>query len=113
MRGWITEGEEHPENCPICGRRYKGEYDPENLTIKAVEVEWDKIGKFINETLEMDCINSLPIEWFTAEQLGEIAKIARKNDLMMCLRDEHSNFHQGVLVQLIKKDIAEGFIKFL
>ena len=41
-KGWITEGQEHPNPCPECGRRYRGEYDPENLTIKAVEITPEK-----------------------------------------------------------------------
>ena len=40
-KGWITEGEEHPNPCPVCGRRYKGEYDHKNLTIKAIEIKKD------------------------------------------------------------------------
>lgn len=40
-KGWVTEGETKAEPCPECGRVYRGEYDPDNLTIKAVEVSRD------------------------------------------------------------------------
>jgi hypothetical protein len=42
MKGWITEGEAKKEPCPVCGRLYRGEYDPENLTIKAIEINPDE-----------------------------------------------------------------------
>jgi len=35
---WVEDGKEHPAACPYCGRRYRGEYNPETLTIEAVEV---------------------------------------------------------------------------
>jgi len=38
-KGWITEGELKKEPCPVCGRIYRGEYDPKNLTIKAIETQ--------------------------------------------------------------------------
>lgn len=38
-KGWITEGEETKNPCPFCGRRYKGVYNAEDLTIDAVEIE--------------------------------------------------------------------------
>ena len=43
--GWITDGEEHPNPCPYCGRRYRGEYNPKKLTIEAVEIDRLTKGK--------------------------------------------------------------------
>ena len=37
--GWITDGEVKKNPCPECGRKYRGEYNAETLTIDAVEVE--------------------------------------------------------------------------
>jgi len=39
QKGWITEGKENAIPCPKCGRKYRGEYDAKNLTIKAVEIK--------------------------------------------------------------------------
>ena len=36
QKGWITEGKEHPNPCPGCGRKYRGQR--KKLTIEAIEV---------------------------------------------------------------------------
>jgi len=38
QKGWITDGEVHPNPCPACNRRYKGKYNQKTLTIDAVEI---------------------------------------------------------------------------
>ena len=38
QEGWITDGEEHPNPCPNCGRRYRGQYNPKTLSIDAIEI---------------------------------------------------------------------------
>lgn len=38
-KAWITQDEELPNPCPNCGRRFKGKYNPETLTIDAVVIE--------------------------------------------------------------------------
>ena len=44
--GWIVDGEEMREPCPVCGRRYYGEYDPKRLQIRAVEIKLEHGCKF-------------------------------------------------------------------
>lgn len=39
QKSWITEGETLKNPCPECGRKYYGEYDRKNLTIKPVEIK--------------------------------------------------------------------------
>ena len=39
QKGWITVGKEHPNPCPECGRRYRGEYDSKACAIQAVEMK--------------------------------------------------------------------------
>jgi hypothetical protein len=41
MKGWITENELHPNACPNCKRRYMGVYNPQKLTIEAIEIGKD------------------------------------------------------------------------
>jgi len=36
---WVSDGEETLYSCPSCGRRYRGEYNSETLTIDAIEIE--------------------------------------------------------------------------
>lgn len=36
--GWIKDGEEHPNPCPVCGRRYRGVYNDKTFHIEAVEI---------------------------------------------------------------------------
>ncbi|URZ15314.1 hypothetical protein [Clostridium felsineum] len=71
------------------------------------------IDFFIKQALENDHIQSKPIEHFTIEQLNELSEKARDNNLLITLRVEHSNVWQGTLVNLIKKEIANKFLKYL
>jgi hypothetical protein len=38
MKSWITDGEEHPLPCMVCGRRYRGKYNAKTLQIEAIEI---------------------------------------------------------------------------
>lgn len=75
--------------------------------------EDEKINEFIKETLDCDYIQSRKIEDFTIEQLDLLTEEAKENNLMVTLKAEHSNLHQGILVNLVKKDIANEFLKWL
>lgn len=71
------------------------------------------VDNFIKESAEVDYINTMPIEKFTLDELIELTEKARKNNLMLTLWPEHSNCHQGVLVQLIRRDVASEFLRWL
>lgn len=71
----------------------------------------EKIETMIKETLDINYINSYPIEHFNLQEIDLIAEYARENDLIMILKAERSNFHQGVLIQLVRKDCIEKFVK--
>lgn len=73
----------------------------------------DFIKEAIKETLKIDYIYSKPIEDFTIEQLSQLSEMAEQNNLMLTLRAEHSNFHQGTLVNLIKRESAAKLLKWL
>lgn len=64
------------------------------------------VDKYIKDTLDADHIISIPIEYFTKDELEELSEKAKKNKILLTLRAEHSNVHQGVLVNLIRKDIV-------
>jgi hypothetical protein len=38
-KGWVTEGKVMNKACPECGRKYRGEYNSNTLTIDAVIVK--------------------------------------------------------------------------
>ena len=72
------------------------------------------IEEFLKDALRVDYIEWVPIEHCSIEDLIKIAELAKKNNLVMTIKDEHSNFYQGTMVQLIKrKNIDDTFIKFI
>lgn len=75
--------------------------------------EDEKINEFIKDALDCDYIQSRKIEDFTIEQLDLLTEEAKENNLMVTLKAEHSNLHQGVLVNIVKKDIANKFLKWI
>lgn len=72
----------------------------------------NKIEKIISEVLETDHIHSY---YFTeiSNILENLTEYARENDILVTLRTEHSNFAQGLLIHLVKKEFADKFIKYL
>ena len=77
-------------------------------------VSKSSVNKLIERAIEVEHITSAPIEHYTIKELKEIAELAKKNDLVVTIKDEHSNFYQGTMVQLIKrKNIDDTFIKFI
>jgi len=58
-------------------------------------------------------IQSAPIEHYTIEELKEISEKAKKNDLVMTIREERSNFYQGVLISLIQRNDVKECIKLI
>lgn len=77
-------------------------------------VEKSSIDDVIKDALEVDHITSAPIEHYTQEELKELAEKAKKNDLVISIRAEHSNFYQGVLLSFIKREsIDDTFTKYI
>ncbi len=67
-------------------------------TIQKISVE-----KVINRAMEIDFMTSNPIEHYTIEEICKMAELAKKNDLVLTVSKETSNFYQGVLISLIKR----------
>jgi hypothetical protein len=74
--------------------------------------EKEKIEKIIQEALETDHIHSYPLE-DVKDILEYFPEYAKVNDLVVTLRAEYSNIHQGVLVQILKKSLIAEFEKYL
>ena len=61
----------------------------------------DFLKKIIKESKEIEYINSISIKEFSdLQQLSIFVKEANKNGLGVHLKNESSNFHQGILVQV-------------
>jgi hypothetical protein len=71
------------------------------------------IDELIENALNENYIHSQAIEDFTIEKLIELSEKAKKNNLLITLSAEHSNLHQGILVNIVRKDIADKFIDWL
>lgn len=53
------------------------------------------------------------IEHYTQEELINLAEKAAKNDLIVSIKAEHSNFYQGVMVCVTKREHVVEYIKFM
>lgn len=71
------------------------------------------VDKYIKDAMKAEHLISIPIELLSKEQMEELSEKAKRNAILVTLRSEHSNLHQGVLVSLIRKDIAAEFVKYL
>lgn len=71
------------------------------------------IDKTIEAALNCSHIISMDIEDLTKEQLIELSEKAKKHNLLVTLRAELSELHQGVLVSLISKSVASQLIMHL
>lgn len=67
-------------------------------TIQKMSVE-----KVIDRVMEIDFMISNPIEHYSIEEIYELAELAKKNDLVLTISKETSNFYQGILISLIKR----------
>jgi NAD(P)H-dependent FMN reductase len=76
-------------------------------------IEKSSVNEVIETVLEEDYIIAVPIEHYSQDELKEFAKKAKENDLLLTIKAEYSNAYQGILVQLIKKNIADKFLKHL
>ena len=75
-----------------------------------------EIDKFLEDALDCGYINSVPIEHYTSEKIKEMSEKAKKLGLVISIRNETSNFYQGVLIQAVRKDALEeskDLVKFL
>ncbi|SDO76037.1 hypothetical protein [Clostridium gasigenes] len=72
------------------------------------------VDRYINKALKAEHIISIPIERFKIAELEELSNKAKKNNIVITLKAEYSNIYQGVLVNLIKRDIInDEFIKWM
>jgi hypothetical protein len=72
-----------------------------------------EVEEMIKEALESDCIQSYPIEEMTLNHLDILAEYGKENNILILIKAEHSNFHSGTLIELLKKDLVDEFKRFL
>ncbi|WFA10357.1 hypothetical protein [Tissierella sp. Yu-01] len=75
--------------------------------------EEKNVEEMIKDALKMPCIFSKPIELLTIREIDLLAEYAKENDIFLSIKAEHSNFHQGTLIQLVRKDMLDKFIKYM
>lgn len=61
------------------------------------------IEKMVKEALEKEYIISNPIEHYSIEEIKKLSILANKNDLILSIKEETSNFYQGILIGLVKR----------
>lgn len=66
----------------------------------------EKVEDMINKTLQCDYIKCYPLVNLTLIELDLLAEYTKVNNLILTIKAEHSNFHSGVIVQLLKKDLT-------
>ncbi|OOM81769.1 hypothetical protein CLPUN_09530 [Clostridium puniceum] len=76
-------------------------------------IEKTNVAEVVEAALEDDYIIAVPIEHYSQDELKEFTNKAKENNLLVTIKAEYSNAYQGVIVQLIKKDIADKFFKYL
>lgn len=65
------------------------------------------VEEMIERASEAEFIISEPIEHYTKEEIIKLAEMAKKNDLIFSIREERSNFYQGILLQLLKRSVVK------
>lgn len=67
-------------------------------TVPKMEIE-----KIIERALSCDFIISNPIEHYSIDEIRRLSELARKNDLIFSIKEERSNFYQGIMINLVKR----------
>lgn len=74
------------------------------------------VKNLIKEALNCDYMLSNPIEHYSIEEIRELSELAKDNDLIFSIKEERSNFYQGIEINLIKRKIVKechDFINYL
>ena len=75
-----------------------------------------EIKEMIDEALKHDYIISNAIEHYSIDEIRKLSELARENDLILSIKEERSNFYQGIMICLIKRSIVKErscFIKYI
>jgi hypothetical protein len=82
----------------------KSNYDKE--TIYRVET-------IIKNTLDNDHIMTYTIEEISQKQLIVLAEYANVNNIIISIKADHNNFHDGISVNLVKGDIVSRYLNYI
>ena len=61
------------------------------------------IERLIEEALSCGCIVVNPIEHYSIDEIIILSELARKNDLILSIKEYRSNFYQGTTINLTKR----------
>lgn len=57
---------------------------------------------------------SLPIEHYSIDELKELADKLEKEDFIIIIKAEYSNFYQGVLIGIVRREnVTEKYSKYM
>lgn len=70
-------------------------------------VEKMGVEEMVNEAKEIGFIISNPIEHYSMDEIIKICKLANENDLVFSIKEENSNFYNGLLINLVKRQHAK------
>lgn len=82
---------------------------PDYKSVNKIQVD-EFIKLALNGEFVMRCA---PIEHYSQQDLKDLSEMAIKENLLMTIRAEYSNFYQGVLINLIPKKDVKNNVKFL
>lgn len=78
-------------------------------TVEKIEID-EFIELALNGEFVMRCA---PIEHYSIEELKSLSEKARLNNLLMIVKEESSNFYQGILIHLILKKDVKNYVRYL
>jgi hypothetical protein len=71
------------------------------------------VVEMINHAIKVDYIVSNPIEHYSLDEIKRLSELARCNDLLFSIKEERSNFYQGIMINLIKKSMLKESNMFI
>lgn len=66
-----------------------------------------EVTEFIKNAKTKGYIISSPIEHYTIEEIKSLSELAKKNDLILTIKQETSNLYYGVMINLLRKDVLK------
>jgi hypothetical protein len=65
------------------------------------------VKEMVDYAVKADYIISNPIEHYSIDEIKKLSEMAKQNDLLLSIKEERSNFYQGIMINLIKKSILK------
>lgn len=82
---------------------------PDYTSIEKIQVD-----ELIQNALHGNAVfYSGAIEHYSLEELQDLAEKANKHNLIITLKAEHSNFYQGVMVSVCKRESVKKYSNYM